>query len=339
MNPFRTLARLIERDGAGALVTVVAARGSTPREAGARMVVSRDGAISGTIGGGRLENEAIADARRLAATATDTSEVRRFALGPALGQCCGGHVTLLIEAVTAARLGDIAEIADAAGAGPIRTEARVEPGRPLARTILGPSPDGRADADLGPNGVLAETVGRRARPLFLFGAGHVGRSLVLALAPLPFDVTWIDARADMFPAAMPSTVRPVATDAPESVAAAIPEGAFVLVMTHDHGVDLAILHAALATGRAAYAGLIGSATKRARFERRLRDLGLPETVATGFRCPIGVAGIKSKEPALIAASVAAELLVADEALAGRRTAAKPLIGAVDLGAGGGRRRV
>ena len=192
MHLFATLLRLIDRDGAGALVTVVRARGSTPREAGARMVVASDGAISGTIGGGRLEAEAIDAAARLMARAGDTTETLALALGPALGQCCGGHVTLLVEAVTAARRGEIAELADAVAVRPVKVEATVQPGRPVDRHILGPA-EGPAFADLD-HGHLIEAIGRTLRPVYLFGAGHVGRSLVLALAPLPFAVTWIDER-------------------------------------------------------------------------------------------------------------------------------------------------
>lgn len=335
MNPFATLLRLIDGDGAGALVTVVAARGSTPREAGARMVVSAGGAISGTIGGGRLENEAIADASAAARTGRDGSLVRRFALGPALGQCCGGHVTLLVETFSAARRDEVAMLAAAVAAGPAATVAHLTEGDPVRRTLAGPGED-RPAARLSSDGTLREDFGRRPRPLYLFGAGHVGRALVLALAPLPFAVTWVDARAEMFPAAMPATVTPVATDWPDALVSTMPEGAFAIVMTHDHEVDLAILHAVLVSGRAAYAGLIGSATKRARFERRMMAAGMDEATATGFRCPIGVTGIRSKEPALIAASVAADLLVADEALSGAGRGSQPMLAAVTRAGGDGR---
>jgi xanthine dehydrogenase accessory factor len=332
VNPFATLARLIGQDGAAALVTVVGARGSTPREAGARMVVSRDGAISGTIGGGRLESEAIAAAVRLAAAGTDTAEVARYALGPALGQCCGGHVTLLAEAFTAARLDAVRDLAAAVDAGPVAVEATVSVGSPVVRRIVGPGA-ARPSAALD-HGRLTETIGVARRPLFLYGAGHVGRAVVLALAPLPFDVTWVDERADMFPGAVPRTVRCVATDRPEAVAAEAPGDAFTLIMTHDHDADLRILHAVLAGPARAYVGLIGSATKRARFERRLVEAGLPRAVATAFRCPVGVPGITSKEPAAIAASVAADLLVADEAAQGAGRGTRPLLAAVGPVGGG-----
>jgi xanthine dehydrogenase accessory factor len=330
VNPFATLASLIDRDGAAVLVTVVQGRGSTPREAGARMVVSADGAIAGTIGGGRLESEALAIAGRLLAAGTGGAELVPFALGPALGQCCGGHVTILVEPFSASRLEAVRTLAGAVEAGPVALSADVVPGKPVERRIDGRA-DGLSTADLD-HGRLTEIVGRRLRPLKLFGAGHVGRAVVLALAPLPFAVTWVDERAEMFPAHTPRSVRCVATARPEAVAAGIAEGGFALVMTHDHEVDLAILHALLASGRVAFAGLIGSATKRARFERRLMEAGLDRAVATSFRCPIGVAGITSKEPSLIAASVAADLLVADEAARGSKgRESRPLISAVGPG--------
>lgn len=328
---FATLARLLATDPVAALVTVVGVKGSAPRDAGARMVVSAAGAIAGTIGGGRLEMEAIAIACAGCADGRDATRLAAFALGPALGQCCGGHVTVLVETVTAARLEEIAGLARAEAAGGLVTEATVSGAAPLLRRIVGRSEDGEATAALA-GGTLAETFARAPRPLFLYGAGHVGRALVLALAALPFAVTWVDERAEMFPAAVPGTARLVAAPRPAETVAAAPAGAFVLVMTHDHDLDLAIVHAALARGDLAGVGLIGSATKRARFERRLQDLGLDEATARSFRCPIGVAGIRSKEPAVIAAAVAADLLIADEAArAALRPPREPLVGAVGRG--------
>jgi xanthine dehydrogenase accessory factor len=326
VNPFAILSRLIAADGAAALVTVVGARGSTPREAGARMVVSRAGDIAGTIGGGRLENEAIAAARRLLQAGADGADVVRFALGPALGQCCGGHVTVLVEAFTAARLDAVSALAASIDAGPVTVVADVEAGRPVDRRVTGPG-ERRPTASLD-RSRLVETIGRRRRPVYLFGAGHVGRAVVLALAPLPFSVTWIDERDGMFPAAVPGGTRCVSVADPETTVAAMPADAFVLIMTHDHEVDLRILHAVLSGRGAAYVGLIGSATKRARFERRLIEGGLSREVATAFRCPVGVAGIVSKEPASIAASIAADFLVADEAASGAAPGTRPLLAAV-----------
>lgn len=313
---FATLARLVSDDGIAGLVTVVAAAGSTPREAGARMVVSRQGAIAGTIGGGRLELEAVDMAGRMMQSPVDAAHLRRAALGPELGQCCGGAVTLLVETYTSERLPELRRLAQAEAAGPFSTLAHVEPGRAPERVVTGPG-NGPARAELDADGVLAETFGRWRRRLFLFGAGHVGRALVLALAPLPFETLWIDARADQFPDRIAGHVRTLALTRPETALDQVMAEDFVVIMTHDHASDLAILAAALER-RPAYLGMIGSMTKRARFESRLRSMGVPAPAACGFRCPIGIAGITSKEPALIALAVAADLAVADEAAAAVR---------------------
>ena len=167
---------------------------------------------------------------------------------------------------------------------------------------------GGLPVELEGDGVIVERFHDPRRPLWLFGAGHVGRALMLALAPLPFDVTWIDEREGAFPAATPANVRPVRSADAAGELAGAPDGAFVVVMTHSHALDLAIVHAALAVGRFGYVGLIGSAGKRARFVRRLREAGVAEARVATLVCPIGMSGIRSKHPAAIAAGVAAQLL-------------------------------
>ena len=164
------------------------------------------------------------------------------------------------------------------------------------------------------DGVIVERFHDPRRPVWLFGAGHVGRALMLALAPLPFEVTWIDERADAFPAAMPANVRALRSADPAGEVARAPAGALIIVMTHSHARDLAVVHAALAAGRFGYVGLIGSASKRARFTRRLRESGIPEARVAELVCPIGFPTIGSKHPAAIAAGVAVQLLQQDEAL-------------------------
>ena len=179
------------------------------------------------------------------------------------------------------------------------------------------------------DGRIVERFCDARRPVWLFGAGHVGRALMLALAPLPFDVTWIDERADSFPAAVPANVRPLPSADPAAEIARAPAGGLVVVMTHSHARDLAIVHAALAAGRFGYVGLIGSASKRARFTRRLREAGVPEARIAELVCPIGLSMIVSKHPAAIAAGVAVQLLERDEALA---ESAAPVRGGVAAGA-------
>jgi len=150
--------------------------------------------------------------------------------------------------------------------------------------------------------------------LLLFGAGHVGRALVIALAPLPFDIRWIDSRVDAFPSLMVKTAIAVNSDAPVAEIATAASRAFVLVMTHSHALDFDLVAAALLRPDLAYVGLIGSATKRARFESRLKALGATYESLSHLVCPIGLSGIKGKEPAMIAASVAADLLIRREGL-------------------------
>jgi xanthine dehydrogenase accessory factor len=155
-----------------------------------------------------------------------------------------------------------------------------------------------------------ESVERTRTPLFLYGAGHVGRALVSVLSGLPFDVTWIDTSKDRFPSGIrekAGLATLVARDL-AAIARTAPAGAFHLVMTYSHPLDLAICHAVLGSGTFAYLGLIGSATKRSRFMKRLRELGHNEGALSRLTCPIGIPNVTGKEPAIIAISVAAQLL-------------------------------
>jgi xanthine dehydrogenase accessory factor len=311
MNVFAQLIEAIAAEGAGALVSVTETDGSAPREEGAYMIVRPSGAFRGTIGGGALEWDALAAARSALDTGRGPARRMRQHLGPDLGQCCGGRVSLCIETFDARDRDALASLAEAAKAGPLWLAVR-------------PGPDGRlireaAPADLhrhpAPAGLRLERHGIAATTLLLFGAGHVARALVLALAPLPFDVRWIDERPEAFPALLPANAQPVRTDGYQEELRSAPDGAFILVMTHSHAIDFDVVAAALAPARFAYVGLIGSATKRVRFERRLRDLGLDGGSIARLVCPIGIGGIDGKEPPVIAASTAAQLLERRESIA------------------------
>lgn len=245
------------------LVTVEATQGSAPREAGAWMAVFAQGVV-GTIGGGHVEFTAIAEARRRL-RGEPGEPVRRYALGPSLGQCCGGVVHLRFEAVAA---GDVA-----------RLRQRLTPPQV---------------------------------PVALFGGGHVGRAIVAALAPLPFELTWIDSRDEIFPSTTPANVRCEHSDPVQAAVGDLPAGANVLVMSFSHAEDLDVVAACLARqrqrGDLAFIGLIGSRTKWATFRHRLAERGFTGTELAQVTCPIGLAGIAGKEPAVIAAGVAAQLL-------------------------------
>jgi xanthine dehydrogenase accessory factor len=307
LGVFGQLIAALDAEGAGALVTLTAASGSSPRGAGARMVVRPSGAFNGTIGGGVLEWEALNEARQALERGRGAALRRRVLLGPHLGQCCGGRVDWLIETFDLSDLDDLRRLTEAERAGPFATRARPDENGRLVR-VLAEAAAGEpvvVEAD----GGLRETFAEARLPVLLFGAGHVGRALVLALAPLPFEVRWIDPRPEAFPSRAPPNARMVAPADPTAELAAAPDGAFILAMTHSHPLDLAIVSAALAAGRFGYVGLIGSATKRARFLSQMRAAGLSEAALAGLTCPIGVPGIAGKEPAVIAAAVAAQLLM------------------------------
>ncbi len=246
------------------VVEVTVAQGSVPREAGTRMLVNAAECI-GTVGGGHLEWKAIAKARDLLAQGGAAAQTEHYPLGPSLGQCCGGAVTLTYAALNAAALA------------------------------------------------------RWPHPEFLFhlqlyGAGHVGRAIVRALAPLPAHVTWIDEREEEFAAAPalgePSVakVERVCIDTLEAEVHHAAPGAYYLVLTHQHDLDLRITEAVLRRGDFAYLGLIGSKTKRQRFVHRFEERGIDAAAIARMTCPIGVAGIQGKEPEVIAAAVVAQLL-------------------------------
>jgi xanthine dehydrogenase accessory factor len=142
------------------------------------------------------------------------------------------------------------------------------------------------------------------RHLHLWGAGHVGRALVMALAPLPFKISWWDARPNAFPSHVPQNVT-----CRVGVPADMEPDAFVLVMSHSHALDFEVIDFALRNPAFEFVGLIGSQTKRARFVKRLTEAGADPTRLT---CPIGVSGVKSKLPAVIAAGVVVQLIGEDE---------------------------
>jgi xanthine dehydrogenase accessory factor len=255
-------ARWLKAGTAAVVVEVTATRGSAPREAGTRMLVSAR-QVRGTVGGGHLEFKAIESARALLATGGTEAIDQHYPLGPALGQCCGGAVTLRLSRLQPSHLADWA--------------------LPAPRFTLQ-----------------------------LYGAGHVGRAIVQLLAGLPCRVQWIDEREEEFPRDVewPAHIERVCVEPVEAEVAAAPPGAFYLVLTHSHDLDLAISQAILQRGDFGFFGLIGSKTKRARFIRRFEQRGIATDAIARMSCPIGVPGIEGKEPEVIAVAVVAQLLQA-----------------------------
>ncbi|MFT5218918.1 MAG: xanthine dehydrogenase accessory factor [Planctomycetota bacterium] len=240
------------------LISVDSIVGSTPREAGAQMVVSAD-QIFGTIGGGNLEFQACAIAREQL-TLGSGEALRRFPLGAGLGQCCGGLVNLMFE--------------------PLNNEASWQKAMQSSESAV----------------------------LYLFGAGHVGKALVSALQDLPIEIRWIDTRDNMMPQDSGAVAQMLITDSPEAEVDAAPAGSFFLVMTHDHGLDQRLCEQIFKRDDFAYFGLIGSQSKRRNFETRMARRGVDPGKFERMTCPIGIDGIRSKLPAMIAISVAAQIL-------------------------------
>ena len=313
MRAFRRLIEAIEAEGSAALVTLARVKGSSPREAGARMVVRPSGGFNGTIGGGALEFAALDAAQAALRKGRGPAFRRSVALGPELGQCCGGRVEWRVETFDARDIDDLSTLAIADGGGPAILRARLAPDGRVERTLK-PAEGGERQSNRPAGDGWIEGIGTRARAVYLFGAGHVGRALSLALAPLPFAVRWIDSRREAFPTHAPANVALVFAPEPAAELAGAPDGALIAVMTHSHALDLEIVAAALRAGRFGFVGLIGSATKRARFVSQMRAAGLSQAALGRLVCPIGVPGLASKDPAVIAASTAAQLLIESERL-------------------------
>lgn len=293
------LREAVARHGRVARVVVADVRGSAPREPGAAMLVWADGQ-SGTIGGGALEFQAAADARH--ALTTGKARVTRHPLGPALGQCCGGAVTLVTEVLDAAAL--------AALDGPTwlrRVEGTGDLPLPLHRAAATARNAGLPAAVRLLSGWLIEPVAGPRRPVWIYGAGHVGAAIAGVLSPLPeFDVTLIDTDRRRFADVMPTRCRTMVSANPADAVAHAPENAEHLILTYSHAFDLEICHRLLQRGFA-FAGLIGSDTKWARFRSRLRDLGHSDAQISRIRCPIGQKSL-GKHPQAIAIGVATDLL-------------------------------
>lgn len=347
------LERALASDTDAVLVVVAAAKGSTPRETGAAMVVTRDTTI-GSIGGGHLEFEATRIAREALADVADGTFVVRYPLAASLGQCCGGVATLAfsrldrnaavwLDAVSGcartgapfAIVGRVARDPRAAGRlvvtadnvrGTLGDVGMDSDAIGVARARLAAGSDGAALVAFGNDAttpLLVHTVRASGFRVLVFGNGHVGRALVRVLGVVPAQVRWIDERAADFPAHVPPNVEIVATDAPDEALSDAPPGAFVVIATHSHALDLALVEAALARDDWAYVGLIGSKAKRGQFERRLAARGFSDPFAR-IRCPIGTTvGIAGKHPGAIGIAIAAELLIVREQ---REQRANPLHG-------------
>ncbi len=280
-------------------VVVAETRGSVPREVGASMLISERG-VEGTIGGGALEFEAIARAGGVLEGMNDRLD--RVPLGPGVGQCSGGAVTLLTEYWDVARLEGLDDhvVRALPGSG---SEMPLVVRRSLAEVRNG----ARAIEPGIVGGWMIEPVSKPIREIWIWGAGHVGRAIVGALAPLPgVRITWADCDASRFPENIPVRVQTLIAGNPADLVTLAPVHAEHLVLTYSHALDLELCHRLLGCGFLSL-GLIGSATKWARFRSRLRALGHGAAQIGRITCPIGDPSL-GKHPQVIALGVAAEML-------------------------------
>jgi xanthine dehydrogenase accessory factor len=282
------------------VVSIASTQGSVPREAGTWMAVFT-GQIVGTIGGGHVEFEAIAEARALLrgddssepsfpqstssfprrreSTADDNpkSYEKRYVLGPSLGQCCGGVMTIHYEKHSCSG----------------SKYAVYRQKKPL-------------------NSIFTPNLQSKHQNVALFGGGHVGKAIVHILSTLPMQVMWIDSRDEIFPTELPQNVICEHSDPVQAAVNDLVAGSHVLIMSFSHAEDLDIVAACLLRQRERadlpFIGLIGSKTKWATFRHRLEDRGFSEAELAHITCPIGVDGVKGKEPEVIAVGVAAQLL-------------------------------
>ncbi|EYD74813.1 XdhC protein (assists in molybdopterin insertion into xanthine dehydrogenase) [Rubellimicrobium mesophilum DSM 19309] len=284
------LREAVARHGAVVRILVLSVAGSVPRDAGTSMIVWKDGE-EGTIGGGELENQAVREARAMLGQPARLV-LRSVPLGPALGQCCGGSVTLVLERIDATSLpGSLPFSRPLPGTTSPRPTADLRPGAPpLLR-----------------DGWLIEAAPEPGRPLWVWGAGHVGRAIVDVLAPWPgVAITWIDLGPDRFPGSAPPGVTLLPAAEPPALVRYAPRDADHLIVTRSHELDLQLCHALLLHGFASL-GLIGSATKYARFRSRLTALGHTPAQIARIACPIGEPAL-GKHPQAIAVGVAAALI-------------------------------
>lgn len=288
----------------GPVIRIVVAdhAGSTPRDTGTSMMVWANGS-EGTIGGGALELEAIAQARAMLLEQVER-HIERVPLGPSRGQCCGGAVTLFYERFSRTNI----VFNETVFARPTTPDAPVSPPLGIQRALKAARNQGISPQPELIDGWMIEPLRPAAHALWIYGAGHVGRALINVLHPMPdFEITWVDTALNRFPDGAADTIRVLPASDPCKAASLAPRNAHHLILTYSHSLDLSLCHQVLGQGFG-WAGLIGSHTKWARFQRRLRGLGHESDQILRICCPIGRPEL-GKHPAAIAVGVAEQLLL------------------------------
>lgn len=304
-----TLIELLRHETVVVRVVIAETRGSTPREAGAFMLVGQNSCV-GTIGGGRLEWEAITAARTLLGNTNVEAQLRASVLGIELGQCCGGGVSTWLERFTRKDLELLRAAAAASARGPALLVSTLRHGHVERRLLRATDSELQESSlptlvrdDSSDQLIFRERLDSQIPAVWLYGAGHVGQAVAKILMELPLCMTWIDSRPELRTTPGVRYEKNPAASVPEA-----PAGAYFLVMTHSHPLDFQLCREVLQRDDFAWLGLIGSQSKSARFRSHLRRSGLDANAVARMVCPIGIEGIRGKWPATIAVAVAAQIM-------------------------------
>lgn len=296
----------LRQDKPIARLVILSAKGSTPRAAGATLNITQEGQ-SGSIGGGALEYQATHIARE-ALTDLPASGfvrfVRTFALGPDLGQCCGGNLQVLFECFAPAALAHLAALQLAAPQAYRHDLNSQKIATPYQDDMMGQSfLYDKASSTL----IMAAKTA--LTPLYIYGAGHVGRALIDVTNALAVERIWVDSAPSRFPEVAPADVTIAPAKDMTQIAAHAPEGAYHIIVTYSHQFDEAITHRLLAKGVFGKIGLIGSVTKKARFAKRFLAAGIAQDAIDRVQCPVGLPDVRGKAPAHVALSIAGQIAV------------------------------
>lgn len=323
------------------LVVLIQVKGSTPREVGAKMVVTENDCF-GSIGGGSLEYETINHAQELlcnGAAQGSKHQMRTYILGADVGQCCGGVCTVYLETLPPVEyswldclLGNrnnepcvlvtpLDTDASASNKLVFKNDSKVQLTTDLAliehpiRVLLNSSHKPRNNLQLvyrnsedSTPSYMLELYDPNNFRLIIFGAGHVGKAVIHVMSELPCHITWVDPRSEMFPSKLAHNVEKIISEQYEQIIAKAHANTFFLVMTHSHPLDLKLCELILKREDFAYLGLIGSKIKRIRFEKRLLEQDCQPEILKRLVCPIGISSVFGKQPRVIAVAVTAQIL-------------------------------
>lgn len=338
-NWLQVLSSQIDANKTAILVTIIDTKGSSPRETTARLIVNNH-QVYGSIGGGNLEYQCIDIAKQRLENNTAlswTSYERNFPLAASLAQCCGGSVRVFFEVIDQSAqtwIFPLTQLISDKTPTVVVTEMftknrkklvlNPQTNQPLTNTdtftthciqladdlfqTASNNTISRFTWGIDKTDYLLELINPTKFTIMLFGAGHVGKALINVLSSVDCEIHWVDSRENQFPDIIPANTNALYEDAPEDAVVKAASGTCFLIMTHSHQLDLRICETILSRDDISYCGLIGSKSKRLRFEKSLRAKSFSKDNIQQLTCPIGISGITSKDPSEIAIAVAAELL-------------------------------